>query len=73
MITEIERFEAIADNGKRYTVVHLQHWTEFRPLSGKAQQLPGSTEWKTACGIDLEENEDGTFKMIQIDGILRRI
>lgn len=72
MATVIERFGAISDRGDTYTVIHWQHWTTFKPLKGPQRQMPGATEWKTECGIDLQDHGDGTFEMIQIDGILRR-
>lgn len=73
MITEEENFAAISDRGDRFVVVKLQHWTEFRASDGKVERRRGSYEWKTACGIDLDEKADGTFEMIQIDGILNRL
>lgn len=73
MATVIERFQAISDLGETYTVIQYQHWTTIDPLNGPKHEVPGSTEWKTTCGIDLQENDDGTFEMIQIDGVLRRV
>lgn len=71
-VFEEDRFEAVSEAGKTYTVVKLRHMSVYRPFSGPAQKSMGNYEWKTACGIDLDEKADGRFEMIQIDGFLRR-
>lgn len=73
MITEAERFDAVSDAGERYTIVKLQRWVEVSLINGATSKAEGSFEWKTACGIDLQDNGDGSFEMIQIDGTLRRL
>lgn len=72
MITELERFPAASDTGASYTVVLLQHWGERRPLDGSTQRFPTYTEWKTACGMDLNQKSPDVFEMIQRDEILHR-
>jgi hypothetical protein len=69
----IEICEVVDGLGNCYTAVHWEKQAVFQPLAGPKRRLPGSTHWMTRCGIDLNENSDGSFEMIQRDGTLRRI
>lgn len=73
MFEELERFEAISDTGDRYTIVHRRRIVTKRFMDGTTRKAHGSDDWITSCGIDLQPLSDGTFEMIQIDGILRRV
>lgn len=71
-ITEEDRFEALS-GGRRYTVVKLQHWIEYKPSDVQPQRRRGRCEWKTECGLDLTENRDGTFDAPRAGLILKRV
>ncbi len=73
MINITDEFEAFDGSGNRYIVQKLQRYTTIDFADGGSSTAPGGYEWKTACGIDLNENPDGTFEMFQIDGTLTRM
>ena len=73
MMTEKGRFGAVSKEGVRHTIVEWQHWTEYRPLSGPPEKVPGAVELFTDNGYDVTPNADGTFTVLQTDAVLTRI
>lgn len=69
-MTEKGRVETTNQNGLRRVVVEMQHWTEYKPLSGPTQKAKGSTELFTADGHDVNLNSNGTYTVLQTDEIL---
>lgn len=70
---EIDRFEALGDSGRLYTVVV---WTEnvlFRRLSGNSLKLSGPTELTLDDGRDVSPIDDRSFRIVDTDEVLRRV
>jgi hypothetical protein len=72
MMTEKDRFAAVSDAGRRYTIVVHQHWRTWQPLDGPAQRVRGATELFTDDGQDVNQNSDGTYTIVMTDEVLRR-
>jgi len=64
-----------SSTGKMYKVERHTKGIPHRPLAGVNTVLDGSCEYKTSCGLDLQElDEDlSSFEFIQIDGVITRV
>lgn len=73
MWEEVERFAAIGDSGRTYTVVIYQRQVEFRPLSGPVQYLKGATDAKLLDGRDVSPKDSETFEIVDTGEIIRKV
>lgn len=71
MIEETDRFTAVAEDGAQCTVVELTRMISHRSLSG-TRILPGSREYKTSSGRDINPLSDGLFEDVLSGKVYRR-
>ena len=72
MDEEVARFEAVANDGKKYTVVEYQPVTTFRPLSGSASMVAAAMSYTLLDGSAVDLIDEATFKIVATDEIIRR-
>jgi len=66
--TEIERFEAIAENGHRFTIVVYQAWLQVRSFDDPAAQpIPGMQYARTTTGKTVRRQSDEVYDVL--DGL----
>lgn len=70
---EIERFEAVGDNGARYIVVLMAELTEFQPLRGPVTQHTGATAYELLDGRHVNQQNSMTFQIFDTDEIIRKV
>lgn len=76
MEKEIERFDAVSDDGKRYTLIcYQQYVTPPRNLSGPASRpIEGVRRWATNTGLSVNTTKDpDLFEIVQLDEIVRKV
>ncbi|MFL6843758.1 MAG: hypothetical protein ACJ8ER_02620 [Allosphingosinicella sp.] len=73
MWDEVERFAAIGDSGRTYTVVIYQKLIEFRPLSGPVQYAKGAMDAKLLDGRDVNPKDTETFEIVETGEIIRKV
>lgn len=70
---EIERFDIVAPNGRRVTLIEYQNYRSHRSSTRGVQRLRTTTELRTADGGPVQENGDGTFELFDCDDIFVRV
>lgn len=68
----VDQFEAVGDDGRRYTVITYQTMKQFRTLSGTST-VPGLKRHALANGSHVNEMNDGTFQILDSDVRLRKL
>lgn len=68
-----ETFDAVDEDGKRYTLELYQTFVEFRPISGEASWSKGSKRFQTVNGDHVNASADGTFILLDSGKKLRRL
>ncbi|MBI1207886.1 MAG: hypothetical protein GC191_11430 [Azospirillum sp.] len=71
-VQETERFTAVSEAGKEFTVVEMTTFTKFQPASRAAQWLRGGSEYVLSDGSDVSPLGEDTFKILGNDLIIRR-
>lgn len=72
-MSEKDRFEVVSPSGARRIIVERQNYTNWKPTSGPARRVPGSTEFFTDGGVDASQNADGTFTTFDSEETFTRI
>jgi hypothetical protein len=72
-VREVERFEAVSDAGKRYTVVRYAEQVPFQPLSGPTEWHDGSPSYELLNGGDVNMKDASTFQIFDTDEIIRKV
>jgi hypothetical protein len=70
---EIARFDAIDDEGRRYTVVELQRVAFRRDINGTLHALEGLKRLALLSGENVNRLQDGTLKIFETGKIIRKI
>lgn len=70
---EIERFTAVGDSGREYTVLLLANVTTFRDLKGNVSQLRGGTAYQLLDGSHVNMKDASTFQIFDTDEIIRKV
>lgn len=73
MRREIARYECEDDGLNEYVVVEFQHFTEWRPVKGPEQEVPGKLEYLLSDGRDVDRVDDNTFRIVASGTVIRRI
>ncbi len=66
-------FQAVDDAGAFHTIAIHTTFTEFAPLSGAPQWIPGSKSHKMANGNHVNINDDGTLEDVHTGRTMRRV
>lgn len=69
---EVDRFNCRGTSGREYTVVERRRVITSHQMAGTAATL-GTLDFITTTGEDVSDLDDGTFKIVRTDEILRRI
>jgi hypothetical protein len=61
---EIKRFETLADDGSRWTIIEFQPVTIRRTINGELIAINGPTRWKLTDGSEVNRMENKTYKVL---------
>lgn len=70
---EIERFEAIGESGRRYTVVLMGEVITFTPLKGPPQERIGSTVYQLLDGSHVNMKNAVEFEIFDTEEVIRKV
>lgn len=74
MENKIEQFEAVTENGDKFTINCFERIVTTNSLSRFAQKIPGAIRYETTCGLAVNTCKDpNQFEIVQTDQIVRRI
>jgi hypothetical protein len=72
--TEItETYTAVDERGNTYGIDIWTKFTEFKPINGSAQWLPGSKSHEMQNGNPINVNNDGSLIDVHTGLVMRRI
>ncbi|CAO3404272.1 hypothetical protein [Azospirillum palustre] len=66
-------FEAVGDSGRRYRVIEMTTFTEFRPVSGNATWVRGTREYFLDNGKGLNPEGNESYRIVQTDEVIRKV
>ena len=69
---EVDRFDAVSDEGDIYTVVVFQEFTEFRSLTG-GSTVPGLQEFRLLDGSFVNQIDPETFQILDTEETIRKV
>jgi hypothetical protein len=69
---EVSRFQAKTDNGKTYTIIEYQEYTEVKTFDGQNEALPGLRELVTTDGLHVNYAA-GVFRLVTTNEILHKV
>jgi hypothetical protein len=72
-VEEVERFEAEAADGRRYTVILWANMVTHQPLKGPAQRLRGGTVLQLLDGTHVNDKGGGNYEIFPDGIIIRRV
>ena len=70
---EIERFDAMSEDGDRFTLIHGQYIIETVAQDGTRTRAPGIEFFTTADGDPVNRIDDDTFEIVRTAMIVKRI
>jgi hypothetical protein len=74
MRREVDRFHAVDDDGRTYTVIVYQDFHQQQSLSGPPKFVPGSKDLRLSDGSYLSPTDDpDTFKIVETGKPIRRV
>jgi hypothetical protein len=73
MRREIERFEATADDGRRFTIIKSQIVVDNGTIDGPRSTRPGLILFHTPDEKGVKDNRDGTYDLVSMRLTVRRI
>jgi hypothetical protein len=69
---EIDRFDAADEDGRLYTVVHLEKVSFPRSITGGLPEMPGSKRFELSSGESVNHIEGDTFQVVQSGQVIFR-
>jgi hypothetical protein len=66
-------FQAVDEDGEAQTIHVFTQFTEYAPISGAAQWLPGLKSHKMSNGNHVNVNDDGTLEDVHTSRKMRRV
>lgn len=73
MEKEINRFDAIADDGTVYTIVEIQEYVETNSIDKPSQWIEGLKRLELLDGTSVRAMGNNTFKLFFTDEIVRKV
>lgn len=71
---EVERFSAISDSGKHYTIVVYQNFIDVTTLNSQnREELPGLKSMITSTGLTVNYIDPNNFQIVQTGEHLRKV
>ena len=70
---EKTRFNAVAEDGTTYTVIEIQRYSVFRPLSGAQQERPSSRRYQISTGEEVTPLDGETFQIVCTEQVIRKV
>jgi hypothetical protein len=72
MEQEIDRFDAVSEDGTVYTIVEYQRVVGFRPISRQSPDVGGSRRLALVDGRHVNQIDENTFRIFDDETIIRR-
>jgi hypothetical protein len=74
MEDEIERFDAVSEDGDKFTIICYERINTHTRLVGGTRRTPGTIRYETTSGLSVNTCKDSnSFEIVQIDQIVRKI
>lgn len=68
-----DRFEAVGEDGQRYTVIETRETLTAKPLSGNHTSMFGAADYRLSDGRHVNWIDDETFKILDTNEVIRKV